>query len=53
MDKTYNPQSFESRIYKRWVDNGCFEPKQGKAKRNFQSFSRRPTSRDNCMSDTP
>ena len=35
MDKTYNPQSFESRIYKRWVDNGCFEPKQGKAKKKF------------------
>lgn len=35
MDKTYNPQSFESRIYKRWVDNGCFEPKPGKAKKKF------------------
>ena len=27
MDKTYNPQNFESRIYKRWLDNRCFEPK--------------------------
>lgn len=30
MDKTYNPKEFEARIYKRWLDNGCFEPKEGK-----------------------
>ena len=35
MDKTYNPQSFESRIYKRWLDNGCFIPRPGKAKKKF------------------
>ena len=35
MDKTYNPQEFEKRIYKRWVDGKCFEPRQGKAKKKF------------------
>ena len=31
MDKTYNPKEFEARIYKRWLDNGCFEPKESKS----------------------
>lgn len=35
MDKTYNPQEFEQRIYKRWVDGKCFEPRSGKAKKKF------------------
>ncbi len=35
MDKTYDPKSFEARINKRWLDNGCFEPKPGKAKKKF------------------
>ena len=35
MEKTYNPQSFENRIYKRWVENGCFMPRPGKAKKKF------------------
>ncbi|MBD5131524.1 MAG: valine--tRNA ligase [Clostridiales bacterium] len=35
MDKTYEPKSFESRIYKRWVDNKCFEPRPGKTKKKF------------------
>ena len=35
MDKTYNPQSFENRIYKRWMENGCFQPRPGKAKKKF------------------
>ena len=35
MDKTYDPKSFEQRIYKRWMDNGCFSPRPGKAKKKF------------------
>ena len=39
MDKTYNPKSFESRIYKRWLDNGCFQPRPGQAKKAKKKFS--------------
>ncbi|MCM1367197.1 MAG: valine--tRNA ligase [Roseburia sp.] len=35
MDKTYDPKKFESRIYRRWLDNGCFEPRAGKKKKKF------------------
>ncbi len=35
MDKTYNPQEFEKRLYKRWEENGCFAPRSGKLKKKF------------------
>ncbi len=35
MDKTYDPKQFESRINKRWLDNNCFAPRQGKLKKKF------------------
>lgn len=35
MDKTYEPRGFESRLYKRWLDGGCFKPKPGKLKKKF------------------
>lgn len=35
MEKTYDPKNFEGRIYKRWVDGGCFMPRAGKAKKKF------------------
>lgn len=35
MEKTYDPKNFENRIYKRWLDGGCFEPRPGKAKKKF------------------
>lgn len=35
MEKTYCPQNFENKIYKRWIDNGCFIPRPGKAKKKF------------------
>ncbi len=28
MPKAYNPKDFEDRIYKYWMDNGCFKPKE-------------------------
>ncbi len=35
MDKTYNPTEFENRIYRRWLDGKCFEPRAGKRKKKF------------------
>lgn len=35
MEKTYNPQDFEKRIYKRWMDNKCFTPPEKKGKKKF------------------
>ena len=35
MDKTYNPTEFENRIYRRWLDEKCFEPRAGKRKKKF------------------
>ena len=35
MDKTYNPTEFENRIYRRWLDEKCFEPCAGKRKKKF------------------
>ncbi len=35
MEKTYNPKDFEGRIYARWTDNKCFEPRVGKRKKKF------------------
>lgn len=35
MDKTYNPKQFESRIYRRWLDGKCFEPRAGKKNKKF------------------
>ncbi len=35
MDKTYNPTEFEKRIYKRWLDGKCFEPRAGKSGKKF------------------
>ncbi len=35
MDKTYNPIEFENRIYRRWLDGKCFEPRAGKRKKKF------------------
>ena len=31
MDKKYSPRNIEEKIYKKWVDNKCFSPKQSKA----------------------
>ncbi|MEG1535821.1 MAG: valine--tRNA ligase [Clostridia bacterium] len=35
MSKTYNPQEFETRIYKTWMKNGYFEAKVDKNKEPF------------------
>lgn len=35
MEKTYNPKDFESRIYRRWIDGKCFEPRVGRQKKKF------------------
>lgn len=35
MDKTYNPQSFEKRIYKNWLDKKYFSAKVNKNKKKF------------------
>lgn len=35
MDKTYEPKNFEDRIYRRWIDDKCFEPREGKRKKKF------------------
>lgn len=35
MDKTYNPQSFEKRIYKEWLDKKYFASKPDKNKKNY------------------
>ncbi len=35
MDKTYEPKNFEDRIYRRWIDGKCFEPREGKRKKKF------------------
>ena len=31
MDKKYSPRNIEEKIYKKWVDNKCFSPKQSKS----------------------
>ena len=35
MDKTFNPQNYEARINKRWLEGKCFEPRPGKKKKKF------------------
>ncbi|MFW5780693.1 MAG: class I tRNA ligase family protein, partial [Bacillota bacterium] len=35
MNKTFQPNEFEKRIYKKWNDEGCFTPKIDKNKKPF------------------
>ena len=35
LPKTYDPQSFEDRLYKFWNDNGCFKPSGDKTKPTY------------------
>lgn len=35
MNKTFQPQDFEQRIYKKWTDEGCFTPEIDKSKKPF------------------
>ncbi|MCH5160444.1 MAG: valine--tRNA ligase [Clostridiales bacterium] len=39
MDKTYNPTQFEKRIYKRWLDGKCFEPRPNSKAKKVKKFS--------------
>jgi len=32
LEKVYNPSDFEDRIYKQWVDDGCFRPADAEGK---------------------
>lgn len=35
LDKNYNPQDWEEKIYKNWESNGCFKPSMDKSKEPF------------------
>lgn len=35
LDKNYNPQDWEEKIYKHWEESGCFKPSMDKAKDPF------------------
>ena len=35
MPKTYDPSEFEDRIYKKWMDEGCFIPKEDPRKPHY------------------
>ena len=35
LDKTYQPENFESEIYKQWEEQGCFKPSMDKSQQAF------------------
>ncbi|MBQ6567505.1 MAG: class I tRNA ligase family protein, partial [Treponema sp.] len=38
LEKAYNPKDFEDRIYKEWVDKGCFKPASDEKSPMHQSY---------------
>ena len=39
LSKTYDPKSFEKRIYDMWENSGAFKPSEDKNKESFTSYA--------------